>query len=189
MPAAVVHREVWVDGRRMRPLVVFTGQGLSLADGFNLTERLKAEPGARRFFERVPAKVPLDDVFSATRAEGGDDEITRLARITRRICMEARALDRHRDQHRQVFRLLREAAGHRVILHLTTNIDGIATVVGVREFRAVWRPVGQEGAEVPVEEIRQDVQADALARLHSYLAGQRSTTPAPVVAPIRSRAR
>jgi hypothetical protein len=37
----------------MRPLIVFTGQGIARGDGFNLTRRAKALDELRPFVERV----------------------------------------------------------------------------------------------------------------------------------------
>lgn len=143
----------------MRPLVVVTGQGLALADRFSLELRLKARPGPKlHFFAAETDKITLDDVFSSARNAYGEDGAGCLARIARRICVRARASDRHKQRHREVLRALGDAASRRVVLHLTTNIDGIATKVAVEEFGAVWRPVQRFGDEVPIEAVRQDAR-------------------------------
>jgi len=79
-----------------------------------------------------------------------------LVRATRRTCIAARESGVH-AHHREVFGALRDAAANRVVVHVTTNIDGIATTVAVKVFGAVWRPVERYGEEIPIADIRRDV--------------------------------
>ncbi len=143
----------------MRPLVVMTGQGLAYADGFHLTPRLRVRPGPEyHFFGPATEGKPLDDVFSAARRVYGEEGAGCLARITRRVCVRARRGDWHKRHHREVFAALRDMADSRVVLHVTANIDGIATEVAVKEFGAVWQPVERYREEIPIEAIRQDAR-------------------------------
>ena len=126
----------------VRPLIVFTGQGLAKADGFDLTDRLQREPGLNDCFGvhgREP-HVDLDEVFSAC-GRAGNERFDRLIRTTRLMCMAERATARTRSTHVGLFRLLAEIAQERPVLHLTTNIDGLTTEVAVGQLGAMWRPL------------------------------------------------
>ena len=141
----------------MRPLVVLTGQGISRADGFDLERELRdaIEEEVRRCFDLPRDSRTLDDVFSAARRHSMQ-YLEALVRATRRTCIAARESG-VRAHHREVFGALRDAAANRVVVHVTTNIDGIATTVAVKVFGAVWRPVERYGEEIPIADIRRDV--------------------------------
>ncbi len=141
----------------MRPLVVLTGQGISRADGLDLERELRdaIEEEARRCFDLPRDSGTLDDVFSAARRHSMQ-YLEALVRATRKTCIAARESGVH-VHHSEVFGALRDAAANRVVVHVTTNIDGIATTVAVKVFGAVWRPVERYGEEIPIADIRRDV--------------------------------
>src|SRR6266478_3485395 len=159
----------------MRPLVVLTGQGISRADGFDLERELRdaIEEEVTRCFDLPRDSGTLDDVFSAARRHSMQ-YLEALVRATRRTCIAARESGVH-AHHREVFGALRDAAANRVVVHVTTNIDGIATTVAVKVFGAVWRPVSVTW-EIPIADIRRDV-------LEVFAAGRRQLHP-----PVRGEA-
>jgi hypothetical protein len=63
-----------------------------------------------------------------------------LIHRAREICYAARASGDHRAEHRRVLEILAAGAQKRLVVHVTTNVDGLATSVAVREFGGVWRP-------------------------------------------------
>lgn len=125
----------------MRPLVVFTGQGLALADDFNLTKILRNDPQLEaECFNLVPEaeRNDLDAVFRACGGKGAR-AYDLLINRTRKICFERRQSDQPLPQHRALLAALAKAATERLVLHLTTNIDGFTTRIAVYDFGATWR--------------------------------------------------
>ena len=124
----------------MRPLVVFTGQGVARADGFNLTRRVKSlGPFATQFLE-VPwrDRQNLDELF---RSCGRDGELVdELIRETRAICLKQRRTTQRKTAHRALFQTLAAAARHRLVVHLTANVDGLTSTFAARDFGARWEP-------------------------------------------------
>lgn len=145
----------------MRPLVVMTGQGLALADGFDLTKELLAkvpEPDPR--FPGLHDGESLDHVFSESRRRDPVTykDVSALTKLTRGICVPARKSDKYKTHHRLLFGVLSDIARYRVVLHVTANIDGIGSHVAVKEYGARWRPMSDEPAEVMMDDVRQDAR-------------------------------
>lgn len=126
----------------VRPLIVFTGQGLAYADGFELTERLRGLPALTDCFEVHGAQYPddLDHVFSAS-GRAGDPAFDRLILATREMCIAERATALTRPVHSALFATLAGAARSRPVVHLTTNVDGLTSEVAVVGYGALWRPL------------------------------------------------
>jgi hypothetical protein len=125
----------------MRPLVVFTGQGIARADGFNLTRRLKSLPQLARLGESLPRgdRQSLDAIL-AEQALLGEPAIEDLLRALRALCLKERRSTLRKSAHHGVFSALGAAASARVVVHLTTCIDGLTTTFAVRDFGAAWPP-------------------------------------------------
>lgn len=125
----------------MRPLVVFTGQGIARADGFNLTRRLKALPQLAALGEGLArgARQNLDAIIAA-QAVAGDLALANLLRAVRTLCLKERRSTLRKATHREVFACLAAAAAERPVLHLTSSIDGLTTTFAVRDFGAAWAP-------------------------------------------------
>jgi hypothetical protein len=125
----------------MRPLVVFTGQGVPRADGLNLTRRMKATPRLAALTSDVRRKdrQNLDALLEAC-AVGGDEAIDEVLHDLRAICLKERRSTMRKTVHRDFFEVLAEAATSRLVAHLTTNLDGLTTTFAVRDFAACWPP-------------------------------------------------
>lgn len=125
----------------MRPLVVYTGQGIARADGFNLTRRLKSLPQLARLGESLPRgdRQSLDAIV-AERALLGAAALEDLLRALRALCLKERRSTLRKSAHHGVFAALGAAASARVVLHVTTCIDGLTTTFAVRDFGAAWAP-------------------------------------------------
>jgi hypothetical protein len=128
----------------MRPLVVFTGQGLARADGFNLTRRLKALPQ----FAGMGAELARGDrqnldTLIETWARRGETPLADLLRAIRALCLKERRSTLRKKTHREVFAALAAISGDRVVIHLTACIDGLTTTFAVRDGGAVWLPFRQ----------------------------------------------
>jgi len=125
----------------MRPLIVLTGQGIARADGFNLTRRMKAIPGVSVFTSDVQRRDRQNlDVLLETCAAAGGDVLDNVLRGMRAICLKERRSTRRKIAHHGLFAALAEAAERRLVLHLTTNVDGLTTTFAVRDFDAAWPP-------------------------------------------------
>jgi hypothetical protein len=145
----------------MRPLIVLTGQGVARADGFNLTRRTKAIARVDLFTAAVQRRDRQNlDVLLESCAAAGDDALDELLRGMRAICLKERRSTGRKTAHRDVFAALAEAAASRLVLHLTTNLDGLTTTFAVRDFGAAWPPF-RGAASVD------DVVAEAQARLEA----------------------
>ena len=127
----------------MRPLVVYSGQGLALADGFDLVRaKLWTQPELMaECFSLVPERqrADLDAVLLAC-GSAGDRPLDLMMKALRAACFAERRARRELPHHRAIFNLLAREAQHRVVLHVTANIDGLTSAVGVEEFDAIWRP-------------------------------------------------
>ena len=125
----------------MRPLIVFTGQGLPRADGLNLTRRMKATSRLAALTGDVRRKdrQNLDALLEAC-AAGGDEALAEVLQDLRAICLKERRATLRKVAHHGVFEVLAEAAAQRLVAHLTTNLDGLTTTFAVRDFNACWPP-------------------------------------------------
>jgi hypothetical protein len=125
----------------MRPLVVFTGQGIPRADGLNLTRRMKGTPRLAALTADVRRKdrQNLDALLEAC-AAAGDDALTEVLQDLRVICLKERRATLRKSTHRGVFEVLSAVAEQRLVAHLTTNLDGLTTTFAVRDFAACWPP-------------------------------------------------
>lgn len=125
----------------MRPLVVFTGQGVPRADGLNLTRRMKATARLAALTGDVRRKdrQNLDALLEAC-AAGGEDALDLVLSDLRAICLKERRTTLRKLAHRSFFEVLAEAAESRLVVHLTTNVDGLTTTFAVRDFGACWPP-------------------------------------------------
>lgn len=124
-----------------RPLLVVTGQGVARADGFNLTRRMKGTPvlGALTADVRRRDRQNLDALLEACVA-GGADALAEVLRELRTICLKERRRTLRKTAHHEVFAALAAAAEQRLVVHLTTNMDGLTTTFAVRDFEATWPP-------------------------------------------------
>jgi hypothetical protein len=128
----------------MRPLAVFTGQGIARADGFNLTRRLKAVPtlaGIAASLRRGDRQNL--DVLIASRARYGDAAMADLLRAIRSLCLKERRSTLRKTNHRDVFAAFAASAAERVVVHVTACIDGLTTTFAVRDCGAPWLPFRQ----------------------------------------------
>jgi len=127
----------------MRPLVVYSGQGLALADGFDLVRaKLWTQPELMtECFSLVPERqrADLDAVLLAC-GSAGDRPLDLMMKALRAACFAERRARRELPHHRAIFEPLAREAQRRVVLHITANIDGLTSVVGVEEFGAIWQP-------------------------------------------------
>lgn len=162
----------------MRPLVVFSGQGLALADRFNLTCHLAKALAKRapkgKLLALLRRESTLDDVFTKARGTGGEPMLQELVVLTRELCSRERDKPDH-PQHREVFEALREQACHRAVVHLTTNVDGLTSRAAVGVAGALWAPLQRAGADVRWETIAADARSVLTAArgvLHLPLHGE-----------------
>ncbi len=125
-----------------RPLVVFTGQGLARADGVNLVRRIRALDVVASRIATVPWKdrQNLDEIVYAV-ANAGDDALDALIAAMRSMCLHERRRSRRHTTHHAVLLALAERARERLVVHLTTNVDGLTSTLLVRELCAVWEPL------------------------------------------------
>ena len=125
----------------MRPLVVFTGQGIARADGFNLTRRLKALPQLAGIGVALARGDRQNlDTLIASQASRGDAARNDLLRAIRALCLKERRSTLRKTAHRDVFAALAASAAERVVVHLTACIDGLTTTFAVRDCGATWLP-------------------------------------------------
>lgn len=150
-----------------------TGQGVARADGFNLTRRMK---GTRRLAAltadvRRRDRQNLDALLEAC-AAGGSDAIAEVLRDLRAICLKERRTTLRKTAHHEVFAALAAAAESRLVVHLTTNMDGLTTTFAVRDFGAVWPPFrGRVTREETVAALRAAI-ATGIGMLHLPLHGE-----------------
>src|SRR5262245_54446563 len=121
----------------MRPLIVFSGQGIARADGFNLTRRLVASGvgGVARSELARGERHNLDAIVEACARDGAvafDD----LLRALRSLCLKERRSTLRKVAHREVFELLAEQASQRLVVHLTSCVDSLTSTFAVRDFGA-----------------------------------------------------
>lgn len=123
-----------------RPLVVFSGQGVSRADGFNLTRRAKALPAFAEHVRRLERcdRQNLDAVLHA--AVGAEVPPVDWIQAFRTLCMKELRRTFSKTTHRELFELVAGAAQSRLVVHLTSNVDGISTTILVRDHGALWAP-------------------------------------------------
>lgn len=121
-----------------RPLIVFTGQGIARADGFDLETELRSTDEGTEAFDLAGNAVTLDDVFSGYRAKR-PAMFERLISTTRKCCRAAWKPGIHDENQRKMFSVLVMQARTRPVVHFTTNLDGISTRVAV-EHGAPWGP-------------------------------------------------
>ncbi|MEW6272974.1 MAG: hypothetical protein AB1689_27165 [Thermodesulfobacteriota bacterium] len=125
----------------MRPLIVLTGQGVARADGLNLTRRTKAIARVDVFASSVERRDRQNlDVLLERCASAGDGMLDEVLRGMRAICLKERRSTARKAAHHGLFAALAEVAESRLVLHLTTNVDGLTTAFAVREFGASWPP-------------------------------------------------
>lgn len=156
----------------MRPLVIFTGQGVARADGFNLTRRVKGLPEFRSILSRVARhdRQNLDALLRAAVAHGAPP----AAWIggLRALCLKERRTTLRKTIHRDLFGAISEASQRRVVVHLTASIDGLSTTFLTRDGGARWAPYD---AAASLDDLRRDL-ADVCRRgtglLHYPLHGE-----------------
>jgi hypothetical protein len=159
--------------KSMRPLIVFTGQGVARADGFNLTRRMKAVPALARAANTVGRKdrQNLDALLEACAAAGAE-ALDDALRTMRAICLKERRTTERKSAHREVFAALAEAARQRVVVHLTANVDGLTTTFAVRDFGAVWPPFRGTATAGEVAAAVQDVLDRGVGFVHLPVHGE-----------------
>lgn len=124
----------------MRPLVVFSGQGVARADGFNLTRRAKALPEFRALLPRMDRSDRQNlDALLRMAVESGTPPSTWITGL-RNLCLKERRTTSRKLAHRGTFQALAEAAASRLVVHLTANVDGLTTTFLARDFGARWAP-------------------------------------------------
>jgi hypothetical protein len=124
----------------MRPLVVFSGQGVARADGFNLTRRAKALPEFRTMLARMERSDRQNlDAILMTAVRSGAPSASWIASL-RALCLKERRTTMRKVAHRGTFEAIAAEARRRVVVHLTANVDGLATTFLVRDFGARWAP-------------------------------------------------
>jgi nicotinamide-nucleotide amidase len=121
---------------RARPLVVFVGQGLSLADGFDLTRDLQA--AAPECFEQVPNPYDLDlvleSILGAAEAEERRLKLERaLFELSRPGILAARRL----RSTTFLCQRLGDVARNRTVVLATSNVDCALRGEALR-FGAEW---------------------------------------------------
>jgi hypothetical protein len=125
----------------MRPLIVFTGQGLALSDNFNLAGLLQGTPIGAGCWRAAPGATSLDNVFSVT-GHRSAKTLHQLIWTTQALCADAQ-VQPPREHHTRLFSALGRIASARLVLHLTTNIDGLTTRAAAR-YGAEWAPLTRE---------------------------------------------
>lgn len=157
----------------MRPLIVITGQGIARADGFNLTRRMKATPRLATLTAAVRRKdrQNLDALLEAC-AAGGPESVATVVQDLRAICLKERRATLRKTAHHGVFEALADAAGQRLVTHLTTNVDGLTTTFAVRDFGACWPPFREPAERTAIHAAFQEVLGRGNGLLHVPLHGE-----------------
>lgn len=141
----------------MRPLLVFSGQGLARADRVNLVRRLKMSTDLGPLFSRLPwrDRQNLDELVAVAAAQG-PASLDLLVAVTRSICLKERRSTERKFAHRALLGALAAEADRRLVVHLTTNIDGLSSVLAARDFGASWPP---QAATASLDDIREGIAA------------------------------
>jgi len=157
----------------MRPLIVITGQGIARADGFNLTRRMKATRRLAALTTAVRRKdrQNLDALLEAC-AAGGAEAVAMVVHDLRAICLKERRTTLRKTAHQGVFAALADAATQRLVVHLTTNVDGLTTTFAVRDFGACWPPFGAPASGEAMRAAFQAVLDAGSGLLHVPLHGE-----------------
>lgn len=157
----------------MRPLIVITGQGIARADGFNLTRRMKATKHLAELTSAVRRRdrQNLDALLEACAAAGAEAVAT-VVHDLRAICLKERRTTLRKTAHQGVFAALADAATQRLVVHLTTNVDGLTTTFAVRDFGACWPPFGAPARGEEVAAAFQTVLDRGAGLLHVPLHGE-----------------
>lgn len=126
----------------MRPLVVFSGQGVARADGFNLTRRAKALPELRPLLTRLERsdRQNLDALVQAAVAAGTPP--IEWVRGLRELCLKERRSTHRKLAHQETLAAIAAASTGRVVVHGTANLDGLTTTFLARDYGARWAPYG-----------------------------------------------
>lgn len=158
----------------MRPLVVYSGQGLALADSFDLVARLQAQPELmRECFSLVPEHQRRDlDAVLLAGGTAGKRPLDLMMAALRPECFAERRARPAWAHHRAIFELLAREARSRVVLHATANIDGITSVVAVLERGATWRPRREQAHITTIVADAKDVIERGIGLLHFPVHGE-----------------
>ena len=126
----------------MRPLVVFSGQGVARADGFNLTRRAKALPELRPLLTRLGRadRQNLDALIEAAVASGAPP--IEWVRGLRELCLKERRSTHRKLAHQETLGAVAATSVGRVVVHCTANLDGLTTTFLARDYGARWAPFG-----------------------------------------------
>ncbi len=126
----------------MRPLVVFSGQGVARADGFNLTRRAKALSELRPLLARLERadRQNLDALIQAAVVAGSPP--IDWVRGLRELCLKERRSTHRKLAHRDTLAAIAAASAGRVVVHGTANVDGLTTTFLARDLGARWAPYG-----------------------------------------------
>src|SRR5262245_16298771 len=103
----------------MRPLVIFTGQGIARADGFNLTRRAKALPPIHGLADRLRQSDRQNlDALLELAVQEGSIPTAQLVSSIRALCLKERRSTLNKQAHHDVSMAVAEAAQDRLVLHL-----------------------------------------------------------------------